>query len=92
MQIDSEVIRVEAVANGGTQYQVTRAMHSSAAAAHAAQAAVYTLQNKTVIAAFPSNFFGSPYSGSWSQACERCLTCGWRARSCSSPTCAATVR
>ena len=41
VQIDSEVIRVEAVANGGTQYQVTRGMHSSPAAAHAAQAAVY---------------------------------------------------
>jgi hypothetical protein len=68
VQIDSEVIRVEAVANGGTQYQVTRGMHSSPAAAHAAQAAIYTLQNKTVIAAFPPNFFGSPYSGSWSQA------------------------
>src|SRR5260370_24359783 len=43
-------------------------MHSSPAAAHGAQAAIYTLQNKTVIAAFPPNFFGSPYSGSWSQA------------------------
>ena len=42
VQIDSEVIRVEAVANGGTQYQVTRGMHSSPAAAHAAQAAVYS--------------------------------------------------
>jgi Putative phage tail protein len=68
VQIDAEVVRVDGVANGGTQYQVTRGMHSSPAAAHAAQAAIYRLQNKTVIAAFPPGFFGSPYSGSWSQA------------------------
>jgi hypothetical protein len=68
VQIDAEVVRVDAVANGGTQYQVTRGMHSSPAAAHAAQAAIYTLQNKTTIAAFPGDFFGSPYSGSWSQS------------------------
>jgi hypothetical protein len=68
VQIDAEVVRVDAVANNGAQYQVTRGMHASPAAAHAAQAAIYTLQNKTVIAAFPPDFFGSPYSGSWSQA------------------------
>jgi hypothetical protein len=27
---------------------------------------LYSLQNKTAIAPFPSGFFGSPYSGSWS--------------------------
>ena len=43
-------------------------MHSSPAAEHGAQSAIYALQSKTVIAAFPPNFFGSPYSGSWSQA------------------------
>jgi hypothetical protein len=68
VQIDAEVVRVDAVPNGGMQYQVTRGMHTSPAAAHAAQSAIYPLQNKTVIAAFPPNFFGSPYSGSWSQA------------------------
>jgi hypothetical protein len=50
------------------RYQVTRGMHSSSAAAHGAQAAIYPLLSKTAIAAFPPNFFGSPYSGSWSQA------------------------
>jgi hypothetical protein len=43
-------------------------MHSSPAAAHATQTPIYGLRSKTVIAAFPPNFFGSPYSGSWSQA------------------------
>jgi hypothetical protein len=67
VQIDAEVVRVDAVENSGTRYQVTRGMHSSPAAAHAVQAAIYPLRSKTMIAAFPPNFFGSPYSGSWSQ-------------------------
>ncbi|HEY1496052.1 MAG TPA: hypothetical protein VGF49_15980, partial [Candidatus Solibacter sp.] len=66
VQIDYEVVRVDAVENGGTRWQVTRAMHRSAAAAHLAQAPVYPLLSKSVIAAFPPAFFGSPYSGSWS--------------------------
>jgi hypothetical protein len=68
VQIDAEVVRVDAVENNGTRYQVTRGMHSSLAASHSTQAPIYALQRKTVIAAFPKNFFGSPYSGSWSQA------------------------
>ncbi|MGA2770372.1 MAG: phage tail protein [Bryobacteraceae bacterium] len=66
IQIELEVIRVEAVENNGTQYSVTRAIHGSQAAAHAAQTPVYPLLSKTVIAPFPPDFFGSPYSGSWS--------------------------
>src|SRR5439155_3838422 len=48
------------------QYRVTRGMHGSEAAAHAAQSPVYQLASKTVVTAFPPGFFGSPYSGSWS--------------------------
>jgi hypothetical protein len=70
IQIDGEVIRVDSISNGGTQYQVTRAMNSSTAAAHPAQAAVYPLLTHTAIAVFPPGFFGSPYSGSWSQTVE----------------------
>jgi hypothetical protein len=66
IQIELEVIRVEAVQNNGTQYQVTRGAHGSQAAAHAAQTPIYQLQSKTAIAPFPPEFFGSPYSGSWS--------------------------
>jgi hypothetical protein len=68
VQIDAEVVRVDAVENNGARYQVTRGMHSSPPLPHSAQAPVYALQRKTVIAAFPPSFFGSPYSGSWSQA------------------------
>jgi hypothetical protein len=60
------VIRVEAVENNGTQYSVTRAMHGSLAAAHGTPMPVYHLLSKTYIAPFPPQFFGSPYSGSWS--------------------------
>ena len=65
LQIDGEVIRVEATLNGGASYQVTRGAHLSQAAAHGAQAPVYHLASKTAIAPFPPEFFGSPYSGSW---------------------------
>jgi hypothetical protein len=66
IQIELEVMRVEAVENNGTQYTVTRAMHTSQAAAHTAPTPVYPLLSTTVIAPFPPQFFGSPYSGSWS--------------------------
>ena len=66
VQLDGEVVRVDAGQNGGTQYQVTRGMHTSPAAAHAAGKLVYPLLTKAAIAAFPPQFFGSPYSGSWS--------------------------
>jgi hypothetical protein len=66
IQLETEVMRVEEVQNSGAQYRVTRAMHGTQAAAHAAQTLVYQLANKTAIAPFPPDFFGSPYSGSWS--------------------------
>jgi hypothetical protein len=66
IQIELEVIRVEAVESNGAQYSVTRAIDGSQATAHAAQTPVYHLLSKTVIAPFPPDFFGSPYSGSWS--------------------------
>jgi hypothetical protein len=66
IQIELEVIRVDAVGNNGTQYSVTRAMDGSQAAPHVAPTPVYHLLSTTVIAPFPPEFFGSPYSGSWS--------------------------
>jgi hypothetical protein len=66
VQIEGEVLRVDAVLNVGLTYQVTRGMHGSAAAAHAAGSGVYGLQSRTAIAPFTEGFFGSPYSGSWS--------------------------
>ena len=66
VQVDGEIMQVQASLNNGAQYQVTRGMHGSPATAHSAQALVYPLLIKTAIASFPAAFFGSPYSGSWS--------------------------
>ena len=66
IQIEDEVLLVESVLSNGMQYQVTRGLHGSPASAHAVQTPVYGLTFKTAIASFPRDFFGSPYSGSWS--------------------------
>ncbi|MGB7759163.1 MAG: phage tail protein [Bryobacteraceae bacterium] len=66
LQIDSEVLEVTAVGEGGVQYTVQRGVHSSPASAHAQRAAVYHLAGLTATAGFPQGFFGSPYSGTWS--------------------------
>ena len=65
IQIEAEVMLVDAVQSDGTVYGVTRGMHNTTAGAHAAQKAVYGLESTTAIAPFPADFFGSPYSGSW---------------------------
>ena len=66
IQVDGEVMQVTAISNNATQYTVTRGMHGTPAASHAAAASLYHLAGKTIIAPFPDGFFGSPYSGSWS--------------------------
>ena len=66
IQVESEIMRVEQVLNAGLQYQVTRAMHHSAAVAHAAGKSMYHLDRTVIIVPFARNFFGSPYSGNWS--------------------------
>ena len=68
VQIDGEVLRVDEVQNGGMRYRVTRGFHGTPALGHGAATNLYPLLSKTVIAPFPANFFGSPYSGSWSYA------------------------
>ena len=66
VQVEAEVLRVEETLNGGTRYRVSRGMHDTAAAAHAAGTAVYHLDSMTTVLPFPKNFFGSAYSGNWS--------------------------
>ena len=66
LQIDGEIICVTGTLNGGATYQVTRGCDGSMAAAHAAGTTpVYHLASSSAIAAFPPEFFGSAYSGSW---------------------------
>ncbi|MDR3700227.1 MAG: phage tail protein [Candidatus Sulfopaludibacter sp.] len=66
IQIEAEVVVVTAIANDANRYTVTRGMHGTHPASHAAATPVYHLTAKTVIAPFPDRFFGSPYSGNWS--------------------------
>jgi hypothetical protein len=65
LQIETELLQITAVANGGMQYTVERGVQGSQAAAHAVGTLVYHLAATTVIAPFPDGFFGSPYCGSW---------------------------
>ena len=65
LQIESELMMVTAVANGGTQYTVTRGIHGTTAAEHAAQLPVHHLLRKSVVITLSRGFFGSPYSGGW---------------------------
>ena len=66
LQIDGEVMCVTATLNGGSTYQVTRGCDGSPATAHTAgPKPVYHLASTSAIASFPPEFFGSPYSGSW---------------------------
>jgi hypothetical protein len=66
LQIDGEILNVSAVTNNGTQYSITRGVNGSAAVAHTAASAVYQLVTQITIVPFPPDFFGSPYSGTWS--------------------------
>ncbi|MFN0106535.1 MAG: phage tail protein [Bryobacteraceae bacterium] len=65
LQLGEEIMRVEAVAAGGTTLQVTRGSHGSLATAHAVNELVYTLRERTEIVPFSRDFFGSPASGSY---------------------------
>jgi hypothetical protein len=65
LTVDSEVMRVTAVA-GPTQFGVARGVCGTTAAAHPAGTAVIPLQRRTEVLAFSRSFFGSPVSGSYS--------------------------
>jgi Putative phage tail protein len=65
LQIDAEVMVVQQSITNSVTIPVTRATHGTTAAAHAAQAGVYLLEEKTFVLAFAQDFFGSPASGSY---------------------------
>jgi hypothetical protein len=68
IQIEFEILKVTAVANGGLEYTVERGSHGSTAAAHGAGARVYTLQERTVIVPFEKKFFSNATAGDWSHS------------------------
>ncbi|MCS7024721.1 MAG: phage tail protein [Bryobacteraceae bacterium] len=63
VQVGEEVMRVEAVTDGGWEYEVSRGQHTTTASAHAAGARVYHLNRKVFVIPFPRMFFGTPASG-----------------------------
>src|SRR5581483_2999773 len=65
VQIDAEVMVVQASVAGGTTVVVTRASHGTTAASHSVHAGVYFLAKKIFIMPFAQDFFGSPASGSY---------------------------
>jgi len=64
VQLGAEVIRIAGGMSGS--WSVARGAHGTAAAAHDAGARIDRVLQKTAIAPFPAEFFGSPYSGTWS--------------------------
>ncbi len=66
VQIGSEILEIQDVLSGGTQYTVTRGAYGSTAAAHNAGDPVYHLDRHVTIVPFVRGFFGSPASGSYS--------------------------
>jgi hypothetical protein len=66
IQVDAEIMRVDVILSGGTQYQVTRAYAGSTAADHLVTAVLYELARQVQILPFVRDFFGSPASGSYS--------------------------
>jgi hypothetical protein len=66
IQVNQEIMRIDEVQNGGGRLLVTRGVQGTTAVEHAALSSVYELSSKAVIAPFPLDFFGSPYSGNWS--------------------------
>lgn len=63
VQVEQEVMQVQAVTSDGLEYQVARGIHGTTAAHHDAQTAVYHLSSKVAVVPFPLDFFGSPLSG-----------------------------
>jgi hypothetical protein len=62
LQIETEILQVEAVLSGA-QYQVTRGAEGTTAATHSMTVPVYGLESNVSIVPFVSGFFGSPASG-----------------------------
>ncbi len=66
IQIESEVLVVQAVATSATSCSVTRGGYGSTAVGHLIHTEVYPLLKKTYIMPFVNDFFGSLASGSYS--------------------------
>ncbi len=68
IQIDSEILKVTDVQNGGLDYTVDRAQCDTVAAVHVISTKVFQLDARTVVMPFDKNLFGTVAGGSWAQA------------------------
>lgn len=68
VQIESEVMVLQAVSSDGLTYTVTRGSYGTAAVPHSGGVPVYDLTPKTFILPFIPDFFGSAASGGYSFA------------------------
>ncbi len=66
VQIESEILQIVTILDGGLQYQVMRGADGTTAANHAAAVPLYALSTNITIVPFVSGFFGSLSSGDFS--------------------------
>lgn len=66
LQIESEVVVVQQVSADGKALQVNRAGYGTTTSPHVTGTSVYVLARKTFVMPFPTNFFGTSASGSYS--------------------------
>ncbi len=68
VQVEGEIMVVDDVQGGGTQYTVQRGQCLSTAATHALNTPLFHLQTRTVVVPFEESFFGTPAAGNWSHS------------------------
>ncbi len=66
IQVDREIVLVDAVQPDGLAYTVTRGVCGSFAVAHPAGESLYRLARRTETVAFPRGIFGTPAAAEWS--------------------------
>ncbi|MCC6585581.1 MAG: hypothetical protein IT168_02580 [Bryobacterales bacterium] len=63
--LDREILEVDTIDEVAGTVTVLRGSHGTSAVVHAARTPIYLLQYRTWVVPFPSDFFGSPASGSF---------------------------
>lgn len=66
LQLDSEIVRVAAIASNQLSFTVERGVFGSEASAHGVDTPMYRLEKGLFVAPFVRGFFGSPASGKYS--------------------------
>ena len=68
VQVESEILLVDSIQNGGTQYTVQRGQCMSTSATHSINTRLYHLETRTVVVPFEKSFFGTPAGAAWSHS------------------------